>query len=300
MTTHVRRHIHLRQVVAGAVAVAIAGAAVVVGGVANAQTPPVGTWTPDQLTGSDLAAIKGTTNGTCDVPGTAEAPADGYNGTLIGPGPFGRNLEAGRPEGPTIVSTTDVGFSTTDPLQFVFRTNFRNLAQELGTLLLPGDYVVTIRCVNQFDLVVYQRFEATLTFAETDPNNPGADTYTVTNPAPGTPTPTPEPGEVTATSTTLNVFPNPAFRGLPVVLLARVSSFAAEGTVQFRDGTTNVGEPVPVFGGFALLFTSELDRGSHSLTAEFTPADSADFGPSTSDAEELTVRSLFDFLVGVF
>lgn len=80
-----------------------------------------------------------------------------------------------------------------------------------------------------------------------------------------------------------------------MVLIAQVSP-AAAGTVQFKDGTSDIGKPVRVFGGIALSFTWGLERGPHSLTAAFTPTDSADFGPSTSEAEPLTVRSLFEFL----
>lgn len=81
-----------------------------------------------------------------------------------------------------------------------------------------------------------------------------------------------------------------------MVLVARVSPSTAAGTMQFKDGTANIGTPVPVFGGFAFTITSQLDRGDHSLTAVFTPANPANFGPSTSQPEPLTVRSLFDFL----
>ncbi|MGH3755583.1 MAG: hypothetical protein ACRDRP_23385 [Pseudonocardiaceae bacterium] len=153
---------------------------------ANAKPPP-GTWTPSPSAGSDVSVIKGVTNGTCDVPGTPEAPVDGFNAVLTGPGAFAPNLGTGRPDGPVIVSTSDMGFSTTNPIPFTFRTHFRNLAQELGTPLLPGDYVVTFRCVNQFDGVVYQTFSATIRFT----GGPPATAYVVTNPPPTTSPPSP-------------------------------------------------------------------------------------------------------------
>jgi hypothetical protein len=79
-----------------------------------------------------------------------------------------------------------------------------------------------------------------------------------------------------------------------MVVFVRVSPFAANGTVQLRDGETNLGNPVPVFGGFAFGIIT-LPSGMHSLTAVFTPADSARFAPSTSPVVTLNVRSLFSF-----
>jgi hypothetical protein len=95
-----------------------------------------------------------------------------------------------------------------------------------------------------------------------------------------------------ATNTKLSVFPTPAFQGIPVIFLANVAPANAAGTVQFMDGTTKLGPPVPVFSGFALLITP-LPKGAHSLTAVFAPTKSAAFAPSTSTVVPLTVRSLF-------
>jgi hypothetical protein len=78
------------------------------------------------------------------------------------------------------------------------------------------------------------------------------------------------PTKATATTTTLRVFPNRAFQGLPVIFFANVAPRAAAGTVQFRDDTTALGAPVPVTAGFALTITT-LPKGTHSLTAVFTP-----------------------------
>ncbi|MCA1704054.1 MAG: Ig-like domain-containing protein, partial [Actinobacteria bacterium] len=64
----------------------------------------------------------------------------------------------------------------------------------------------------------------------------------------------------------------------------------AVGTVQFKDGTANIGDPVTVStNGTASGSTSMLAPGSHQLTAVFTPADPATFSPSTSAAIPLTV-----------
>jgi hypothetical protein len=98
------------------------------------------------------------------------------------------------------------------------------------------------------------------------------------------------------TTTTLTAVPSPAFQGLPVFLRANVAPAGAAGTVQFKDGTTALGAPVRVFGGTAYLLTSKLTKGTHSLTAVFTPTNPAAFGPSTSSPVSLTVRSIFGLL----
>ena len=82
-----------------------------------------------------------------------------------------------------------------------------------------------------------------------------------------------------ATTTTLTGSPNPAF---PIILRATVTPPTAVGTVEFTDGTTALGAPVPVFGGTAALFTPTLTPGTHSLTATFTPTDPTTFTPSSS------------------
>lgn len=83
-----------------------------------------------------------------------------------------------------------------------------------------------------------------------------------------------------------------------MILIARVTPGNAAGTVEFKDGDTNIGNPVPVFGGFALRLTFGLEQGPHELTAVFTPANSAAFAGSTSDPVPVTVTSLFGGLFG--
>jgi hypothetical protein len=56
----------------------------------------------------------------------------------------------------------------------------------------------------------------------------------------------------------------------------------AAGTVQFKDGGSNIGDPVTVINGAALTITSTLTTGTHSLTAVFTPTDTTKFSGSTS------------------
>ena len=98
-----------------------------------------------------------------------------------------------------------------------------------------------------------------------------------------TPTPTPAPGAI-ATTTTLSVIQVPLPLGLGgiVIPIAHVAPVSASGTVQFKDGSANLGAPVPVVAGIAIGRFNTLARGSHSLTAVFIPANPARFLPSTS------------------
>lgn len=70
---------------------------------------------------------------------------------------------------------------------------------------------------------------------------------------------------------------------------AQVTPTNAQGTVQFKDGATNLGGPRPVIGGgIAIGPLTFLGGGPHSITAVFTPADPTAFKPSTSAADTFT------------
>lgn len=113
--------------------------------------------------------------------------------------------------------------------------------------------------------------------------------FTPTNPAAFSPSTSPPAGfaitaaaATTATSTALATSPSALVRaGTPVTLTAAVSPATAVGTVQFKDGTTSLGNPVIVTNGAASGSTSALTVGSHQLAAVFTPTNPA-FSPATS------------------
>jgi len=88
----------------------------------------------------------------------------------------------------------------------------------------------------------------------------------------------------TATSTTLNASSTatPVVVGSTVTLTATVNPNTAAGTVQFRDGATNIGPAVAVSNGTAATTTTTLTAGSHQLTAVFTPTNATLYSPSTS------------------
>jgi hypothetical protein len=98
-----------------------------------------------------------------------------------------------------------------------------------------------------------------------------------------------------ATSTTLTSTPNPSTAGQSVTLtateLASDSTHPA-GSVQFKDGSTNLGAAVAVnASGVATATTSTLSTGSHSITAVFT-ATAAGYNGSTSSPVSQVVNAV--------
>lgn len=89
------------------------------------------------------------------------------------------------------------------------------------------------------------------------------------------------------TVTTLQV-PSTALVGADVDFSATVNPADAVGTVQFKNGETNVGDPVDVANGTATLTRKFDEAGNHTLTAVFTGA--TGYNGSVSDASELTVK----------
>lgn len=93
---------------------------------------------------------------------------------------------------------------------------------------------------------------------------------------------------VNTTTTLAASKPSPQVEGTPIDFTATVTQAKGTdkptGTVQFKDGATNLGTPVVVdAAGKATLTSSNLAVGSHSITAEYIPADGA-FNGSTSVA----------------
>ncbi|TQF68858.1 Ig-like domain repeat protein [Rhodococcus spelaei] len=103
-----------------------------------------------------------------------------------------------------------------------------------------------------------------------------ASTVTVSNPAPND-----------VATTTAVAAPGSAKVGVAVDLSATVSPATAAGTVQFRDGGSNIGGPVTVTNGVATLSQTFTAAGAHSVTAVFSGA--AGFLGSTSQASTVTV-----------
>jgi CSLREA domain-containing protein len=72
-----------------------------------------------------------------------------------------------------------------------------------------------------------------------------------------------------ATTTTVASSLNPSTFGQSVTFIATVSGSSPTGTVQFRDGGTNLGGSIALSAGTAQFATSALAVGSHSITAVY-------------------------------
>ncbi|MGH3767541.1 MAG: hypothetical protein ACRDTX_20735 [Pseudonocardiaceae bacterium] len=111
-------------------------------------------------------------------------------------------------------------------------------------------------------------------------NNSAVDDWARTSPI---------PGAVTTTKLTASPIRLPFGLGGYVLPIARVAPFNAAGSVQFKDGNTNIGPRIPVTGGIAVGRLVSLPPGSHSLTATFIPANLAAFQLSTSNTVAFTL-----------
>ncbi len=95
-----------------------------------------------------------------------------------------------------------------------------------------------------------------------------------------------------ATTTTLNVTPNPAAPGQAVTLNAAVTTTATgtpTGSVTFLDGTTTLGTAALSAQGMATLAISTLAAGAHSVTAQY--GGDASFAASASGTVSLVVAA---------
>ena len=84
--------------------------------------------------------------------------------------------------------------------------------------------------------------------------------------------------------------PNPSTVGQAVIFTATVTPNTATGTVQFKDGATNLGAAVALSGGQAALTNATLAVGTHSITAVYS-GDTTNAG-STSPILTQTVNQV--------
>jgi hypothetical protein len=87
--------------------------------------------------------------------------------------------------------------------------------------------------------------------------------------------------------------PTSSDEGSEVAFTATVAGNQVTGTVQFKDGATNLGAAAPLVGGVATLRISTLALGSHSIVAAFVSDNTAANAASTSSAVAHTVYSAF-------
>ena len=91
------------------------------------------------------------------------------------------------------------------------------------------------------------------------------------------------------TATSLTLSPSGTAIQGGTVTLSATEAPATAGTMQFLDGTSPLGSPVPAPAGTATYATSSLTLGSHSLSSVFTPS-SAAFAGSSSPSAQLQIN----------
>lgn len=254
----------LKSRIAGVAVVTAAAAATVLGvsaGAAQAAPPAgsLGSLTNSPAVGTDLTASKVTTSAGC------AAGSDSYRGVLTGPGAFAAGTQ--------VVSPGTANFSTDGPFDVQVENTFKDIATDLGTTIVAGEYDLTIQCIDGFSQDVKGTFTGAFYFTS-------ATAYQSTDPDASAPS-----------TTSLDITPaGPVDAGTTVTLKATVAPATATGSVQFKDGATDIGDAVAVSGGVAQLGTAALAAGSHSITAVFTST-SAGINGSTSAAATLVVNA---------
>ncbi|RJQ76318.1 Ig-like domain repeat protein [Pseudonocardiaceae bacterium YIM PH 21723] len=216
-----------------------------IGGASAALAAPpagsLGSGVVTPATGNDITVAKVHTSAGCSTDSNA------YNATITGPGAFAAGF--------LIADTQNVGFSTTGGFDVQLKESFKDAATDLSTTLQAGEYDITVNCVDDFSLDVKGTFTTAVYFT--------SPTAYVTS----------DPNAPVTTSTSLTTNPaGSATQGNTVTLTASVTPASAGGTVQFKDGATNLGSPVTVVNGVATFSTAALTSGSHSLSAVFTGA----------------------------
>ena len=125
--------------------------------------------------------------------------------------------------------------------------------------------------------------------------NPGTNTYQSSTSTAFTYTVTAAPAQ--ATTTALGVTPNgTAVQNSAVTLTATVAPASGTGTpagtVQFTDGTANLGAPVQVKAdGTATLTLSTLSVGTHSFNAAFTTSNGSFLSSATTTATPYAITA---------
>jgi hypothetical protein len=278
-----------KSVVVGAAAAAVTGGMLMLGvGAANAATSP--TYEPDPGAIGTVAFYNaaGTqiTSGTLDPSGNPGTPMAAYY------------LASGH--GPAADTTAQVAFAT--PQQNIPTGSWTSVNLQTSSQTYPPP------ASNTYPGILHTTTNALVqgddfglgfqigTNPNTDANDPNiyqirlytdASTYFSADVVVSGSTWTQiYPAVSTATTTQLTSSANPTTTGTNVILTATESP-AAAGSVQFKDGSTNLGSPVAVNGsGVTTLTQAFSTTGAHNLSAVFAPTDTAAFGASTGTLTE--------------
>lgn len=194
--------------------------------------------------------------------------------------------------GPGITSTSDnnlngvSSYAAATPLPsggvtVQAQNTLKDLFQANGVITPSGQYVINFRCQNSNGGTIFGDFLATINLVSNGTNFEG--TYTLVPPV----------GSGVETTTELAQPATPIKQNATTTLTATVSASAAAGTVQFKDGATNLGAPVAVVEGVATKTGVALTAvGTRSITAVFTSADENLYLNSTSTAKSVVVAGV--------
>jgi hypothetical protein len=251
----------------GTAALVLASTATLMGGGAASAAPPayrVMTVSPATSSTTDVYP-QFDTNAACPAPATnmivriygSGLPASGEN--LMG------NTEL------AVLATNGQGGK-----HAVAGTKLKDAFAANGILSPAGNYTVKALCVDDSGTSTFGEFAGNMAFTSVSAVN-SSYTSSVDNPG---------------TETTVDAITGSYTYGDSVTFTAHVaaeSGPATGGTVQFKDGGTNLGAAQAVNGsGTATYTTTTLDAGAHSITAQYIPGAAA-FGASTSSAQAFTI-----------
>jgi len=244
-------------------------AALVTGFAPAASAAVIGTLALSPTSGDGFTAINATASTSC--------PAEASNfQTRFTSGPAGTNITAGAPvavNGNAGLDSVSATPGDGNPWSFPVAKVLNAVRTTAGLSSLPvGDYTFLAFCRTKGSSVSLGDFEATITV--TTPITDSAGAWNQKLPS-------------AATTTELTASPDgTAVAGATVTLTATVANTDAPatkptGTVQFKDGDANIGDPVAVTDGVATKPVTTLTAGVHSLSAVYLPG-SADFLTSSS------------------
>jgi hypothetical protein len=257
--------IRLSRVLAAGAATLVATGAAVLGTALSASAADIGTLTVNPASGGDDSPLSVSTSGTCPTNATTIQvtikgtgfPAAGFN--IVG-----------------ATSLANVPTNAGGGYDIIVSDTLRNYAaQQTPPATLAGNYTITAVCRTALSSTSLGDFPGVIQF--TSPT-------TYITPAPA----------LRDTSTTLTSSAGSIQPGDPLTLTATVAAAAGSGsptgTVQFKDGATNLGAAVTVAGGSASLTSTALTSlGDHAITAVYSG--DTTFGTSTSAATHVTVAT---------
>lgn len=219
--------------------------------------------TPGQLTLSPATGNE-STGLTANLSQACPADSTGLVGYISGPGVT---------EAQGVIQSNRPANATSFQMSGIFKDAFQNASVAAPS----GAYTVRVVCVGSDFVSENGAFTQTVNFTPRAGTNNA--TYATVVPA-------------AATATTLSQNNASGAFGSSVTFTADATDGVA-GSVQFKDGASDLGAPQAVnASGIATFTTTTLAVGSHPITAVFTPTDTAAYAPSTSNGVSHDVTAI--------